>query len=244
MVGNEPPARVLECALTGPTLRFIGARRCAWRGAEVEIRVDGNLVGPDFQIAAGQTLTIGRLHGALRGWLAIFGGIDPMASRYAVAPRVLRRGEFLLESGHPCPPPVDSRHIPVHLDRPGAARDVRSPTLLHALAGPHPIAADLLQRLAETEWQVTPLLDRVGVRLRSLTPIESELLASSGSLPSCGAQFGTVQWHPNGELVILGPDHPVTGGYRQPFTLRESERGKVARLLPGDLVRWKIGQSP
>jgi KipI family sensor histidine kinase inhibitor len=227
-VGNATVAGVLECALTGPTLRFAHSRRCAWRGAAAEIRVDSHVVGTDFQVNDGQTLTVGRLRGGLRGWLAVAGGIDPASPRYAVAPRALRRGEALRED-------LEQRS---HAE----TRSTRSleAGALRVLTGPHTVPDSLLQLIAHTEWEVTPLLDRVGVRLRSLVPIESELLASSGSLPSCGAQFGTVQWHPNGELVILGPDHPVTGGYLQPFTLRDSEKWKVARLLPGDVVRWSI----
>ena len=56
-------------------------------------------------------------------------------------------------------------------------------------------------------------------------------------LPSLGAQFGTLQWHADGTLMALGPDHPVTGGYLQPATVISSERWKLAQLAPGDRVR-------
>ena len=51
-------------------------------------------------------------------------------------------------------------------------------------------------------------------------------------------QFGTVQCHPNGDLVVMGPDHPVTGGYLQPMTVLTAERWKLAQLSPGERVTF------
>src|SRR5207248_4964525 len=53
--------------------------------------------------------------------------------------------------------------------------------------GPHD-APDL-----PVEWEVTPQLNRVGIRLR---PIEPVAFTPPANLPSCGMQFGTLQWHP------------------------------------------------
>jgi allophanate hydrolase subunit 2 len=49
-------------------------------------------------------------------------------------------------------------------------------------------------------------------------------------------QFGTIQLHPDGSLVAMGPDHPITGGYLQPLTVRWDERWKLAQLAPGERV--------
>ena len=51
-------------------------------------------------------------------------------------------------------------------------------------------------------------------------------------------QCGTVQLHPDGSLVVMGPDHPVTGGYLQPMTVLSSEIPKLAQLVPGERVRF------
>lgn len=50
-------------------------------------------------------------------------------------------------------------------------------------------------------------------------------------------QFGTLQWHPDGTLVAMGPDHPVTGGYLQPATVVWRDLWKLGQLAPGDRVR-------
>ncbi|HET7434070.1 MAG TPA: hypothetical protein VFN10_05070, partial [Thermoanaerobaculia bacterium] len=102
---------------------------------------------------------------------------------------------------------------------------------IHALAGPHDIG------LRDVEAIVTPQLDRVGIRLKPRTPIEANIPAD---LKSIGMQCGTVQLHPDGSLVAMGPDHPVTGGYLQPMTVLTAERWKLAQLVPGELVRFVI----
>ncbi len=99
---------------------------------------------------------------------------------------------------------------------------------IHAIRGPHDIG------LETVECEVTSQLDRVGVRLRPLHPIAH---SAPADMPSCGMQCGTVQLHPDGSLVIMGPDHPVTGGYLQPMTVVSAERWKVAQLAPGERVR-------
>lgn len=107
---------------------------------------------------------------------------------------------------------------PLHRDR---VREIR------CMAGPHEM------RPGSVECVVTPHLDRIGIRLRPAVPLP---IAAPPDLPSCGMQFGTVQLHPDGTLVVMGPDHPVTGGYLQVMTIRWDERWKSGHLAPGDRV--------
>jgi KipI family sensor histidine kinase inhibitor len=95
--------------------------------------------------------------------------------------------------------------------------------------GPHETA------LRDITCEVTPQLDRVGIRLR---PLDAIAFDAPGDLPSSGMQFGTIQLHPDRSLVAMGPDHPITGGYLQPLTVLWNERWKLAHLKPGDRVRF------
>ena len=99
---------------------------------------------------------------------------------------------------------------------------------IRAMSGPH--SAGIEDLICE----VTPQLDRVGIRLRPLQPLGVEAPAD---MKSIGMQFGSVQLHPDGSLVAMGPDHPVTGGYLQPMTVLSSELWKLAHLAPGERVR-------
>lgn len=169
---------LLECAMTGPRLRFSRDAVTAWCDPLLNVRVQ--------RVQRGDELAIGRIDDGLRGYLAI--GDDE-----GILAKVLR----------------GDRHV------------------IHAWRGPHDVG------LGEVECEVTPQLDRVGVRLRPRTPLRVDIPAG---LRSSGMQTGTVQLHPDGSLVAMGPDHPVTGGYLQPMTVLTSERWKLAQLMPGERV--------
>ncbi|HEX6088433.1 MAG TPA: carboxyltransferase domain-containing protein [Thermoanaerobaculia bacterium] len=106
----------------------------------------------------------------------------------------------------------------------GASRENR--LVIQAWRGPHDIG---IQRI---ECEVTPQLDRIGIRLRPLQTISS----APADLRSIGMQTGTIQLHPDGSLVAMGPEHPLTGGYLQPMTVLTAERWKLAQLSPGERV--------
>jgi allophanate hydrolase subunit 1 len=103
--------------------------------------------------------------------------------------------------------------------------------VIHALRGPHDTGIE------DVECEVTPQLNRVGIRLRPLRPLN---VTAPADLRSIGMQCGTVQLHPDGTLVAMGPDHPVTGGYLQPMTVIVSERWKLAQLVPGERVTLRL----
>lgn len=112
----------------------------------------------------------------------------------------------------------------------GESVDVRGEHhIIRVLAGPHETP------IRDIECEVTPQLDRVGIRLR---PLHGITIKPPADLPSIGMQFGTIQLHPDGSLVAMGPDHPITGGYLQPLTVLWGERWKLAQLAPGDRVRF------
>jgi hypothetical protein len=103
-------------------------------------------------------------------------------------------------------------------------------SVIRVLPGPHDVG------IRDIECEVTPQLNRVGIRLRPLRELRVDIPAD---LRSIGMQCGTVQLHPDGSLVGMGPDHPVTGGYLQPMTVITSERWKLAQLVPGERVTFR-----
>ena len=193
-VGNTLDAAVLECALTGPTLVARERLVLSWFGAAAGITVDGVAVADprQFEVSAGDRISIGRIKGGMRGYLAAGS----------------RRG------------PVETL---VREDR----------LTVRTVAGPHESA------LRELMCEVTPQLDRVGIRMRAVSPAG---LSAPGDLPSCGMRCGTIQLHPDGTVVAMGPDHPVTGGYLQVMTVLAADVWKLAQLVPGDRVRF-VAQS-
>ena len=88
--------------------------------------------------------------------------------------------------------------------------------------------------LIRPTWVVSERSDRVGVRLTG-RPLQHRW--PDRQLPSEGATRGAIQVPPNGQPVILGPDHPVTGGYPVIGVVIDADTDKVAQLRPGQPVR-------
>ncbi len=225
--GNASHATLLECTLVGPELRFEIDCRVVWEGASVAWeRNHQPVAGTEIAMRRGDLLRIGRLLSGLRGWLAFSGGgLQPAGEAYMLAPRrlasgaSLRRGTATGPSSDPAP--IQPRTQPHEL---GVAR------------GPHDLDEHLIRELLEDEWIVSRSLDRTGIRLQ---PTRSHI-AAPASIPSTGMQFGTIQLHPNGELVLMGPDHPITGGYLQPVTILSGDLWKLAQLQPGERVKLNV----
>ena len=193
-VGNSSESPVLECALAGPTLVAAARQVLSWFGAKAEVTVDGAAVDDprQFEVSEGQRISIGRITGGMRGYLAIG------TTRGAVQP--LMRDDRLT---------------------------------VRTMNGPHENA------LHDLVCEVTSQLDRVGIRMRAVSPAG---LTAAADLPSCGMRCGTIQLHPDGTVVAMGPDHPVTGGYLQVMTVIAADIWKLAQLVPGDRVRF-VAQS-
>ena len=208
--GNADDATLLECVLVGPRLRFETRTRVAI--FDGELRVEDVI-----------ELEVGRLR-SFRAWIAIAGGVDPMVPRYAEAPRVLKRGDVILS--------VSEGSQNAQLSRISRSFASLRMTLLNirVLRGPHNAPFESI------DCDVTTQLDRVGIRLRPLIALPP----APKDLPSIGIQFGSVQQHADGTLVVMGPDHPVTGGYLQPVTVLSSELWKLAQLAPGERVRLVV----
>jgi allophanate hydrolase subunit 2 len=94
-----------------------------------------------------------------------------------------------------------------------------------------------------TDWVASDRSDRVGMRLVG-RPLQYRW--PDRQLPSEGATRGAIQVPHNGLPVILGPDHPVTGGYPVVGVVTDEDIDKVAQIRPGQTVRlhWSRPRSP
>jgi allophanate hydrolase subunit 2 len=110
--------------------------------------------------------------------------------------------------------------IPIRV-RPGPQRDGFEP--------------DGLAAFLRGAYRVSASSDRRGIRL------EGPAVANSGSseIPPEGTVLGAIQVPGDGQPIILGPDRPVTGGYAKIATVLESDFSRVARALPGTVLRFR-----
>ena len=230
LVGNDDDAAVLEVTLLGPTLRFGAAARVAVTGARFVASVDGRSLPPfeAREIPGGSTLRIGEGDGA-RAYLAIAGGLlvetllgsaatDLRSGFGGHDGRALRGGDVLSFGSATR---VARRWMGVMPEGP-----------IRIVDGPHVerLAADALTSVA---WTVSSAADRTGARLDG-----PALAGGEAEVPSMALPVGAIQVPPDGHPIVMLADRPVTGGYRVPACVIGADVGRVARLRPGDALRF------
>ncbi|WP_209323412.1 urea amidolyase family protein [Brevibacterium renqingii] len=247
LVGNAESAAGLESFGGGALLRLTGESVAAVTGAEGTVTVtgaDGTVhrpcLGEAFAIADGDELDLGSADRGIRLYLAVRGGIDvgtALGSGSAdtlagLGPAALGKGSLLpLRDPRTAPHLVDP-HVPLtHRDLPRPGDTVTMTVTL----GPREdwFTTSGIDTLLGQEWTVTHESDRVGLRLSGDVPLER---ARTGELPSEGAVTGALQVPPNGQPVLFGPDHPLTGGY--PIIASVDDLDFAAQLPPGVKLRF------
>lgn len=237
LVANPGKSATVEVMLGGFTARVQGGDvAVAVTGADTSPSVNGKPFGTNSIHYAhdGDVISLSTPSSGLRSYLAVRGGfvVDPvLGSRSydvmsAIGPQPLRPGDRLPVGGH-------SSEFPELDQAPVAAID-DDVLELAVVPGPRDdwfVDPDVL---VHTNWQVTNRSDRVGMRLVGM-PLEYRL--PDRQLPSEGATRGAIQVPPNGFPVILGPDHPVTGGYPVVGVVTDDDVDKVAQARPGQTVR-------
>ncbi|HVK63736.1 MAG TPA: carboxyltransferase domain-containing protein [Polyangium sp.] len=228
-VGNPPDAAAIEVPLGALLVRAQG---------DVWISVDG---AAPIHLAEGESFRVEEGPRAVR-YLAARGGIDVPAALGAratllvarlggVAGRALRRRDVVpvgdpdraaAQPSRPSEPPADNEFAPIVIDE-----------------GPHRnrFPADALDVLLSSTFTVSRLGDRVGQRLEGAKiPRDRPDLA----LPVPMLR-GAVQVTTDGTPIVLGPDHPTTGGYPVLAVVRRSALGALARRRPGEPLRFVRG---
>lgn len=96
-------------------------------------------------------------------------------------------------------------------------------------------ASDTLWRFVDTEWRVAPASNRVGVRLQG-----PGLRAPVARMPTAPMALGAVEVPPDGLPIVLGPDHPVTGGYPLLAVLPAYATDDLNRVAYGAPVAFRL----
>jgi biotin-dependent carboxylase-like uncharacterized protein len=236
LVGNPDRAATIEVTALGPRLRFSGDGYVGVVASSpdgVEVRVDDRWV-PDATLTPvghGQVVEVGRVMVGLRAYVAVSGGLEP-------PPVVRARSDDVLSGLGPGPLAVGDRLAigPATRPRgsllPGDRLPRGQPVPVRVVLGPHrPPAADDL--LTAPPWTVGGESNRVGVRLArpGRAPRPHDL-----AIPSFGMVTGAVQLPPDGNPIILGPDHATVGGYPVVACVIAADLPRVGQLQPGDQV--------
>lgn len=138
--------------------------------------------------------------------------------------RTLRAGDVLRSRGEA---PADAADTPAP---PGDAS-----ARIRIVRGPDPFSPVALEKLLSSTFVLSPHGDRVGQRLDGVNlPGGSD---RSGSRPMVR---GAIQVTLDGTPIVLGPDHPTTGGYPVIGVVITSDQGDLARRRPGAAVRFAL----
>lgn len=234
-VGNPAGAAAFEI-LGSATFRVRSDLLLAVTGAVEDVAVDGvPTTASVLAAAAGAVVSLAAPRHGLRSYLAVAGGLEVQEVLGSRSTDVLSGlGPEPLGTGQVLPVGRASSALPTN----GFER-ARPPSgalvMLDATAGPRSDWLTDVGELYRRPWRVSRLADRVGTRL------EGEPLARriSDELPSEGVVTGSVQVPPSGEPVILGPDHPVTGGYPVVAVLTAAACDVLAQLRAGTTVRFR-----
>jgi biotin-dependent carboxylase-like uncharacterized protein len=246
LVANPNDRATIEVTFGGFTARVHGDDvAIAVTGADANPSVDGVPFGTNSIHYAhdGQVVSLGSPNSGLRSYLAVRGGIEVtpvLGSRSydvmsAIGPQPLQAGDVLNVGDHTDDfPELDQAPVASIADE-----------LLEVLVVPGPRDDWFTDpdALVHTEWIATDRSDRVGMRLAG-RPLQYRW--PDRQLPSEGATRGAIQVPPNGLPVILGPDHPVTGGYPVIGVVADPDIDKVAQIRPGQHVRlhWSRPRRP
>jgi urea carboxylase len=250
ILGNAEGTAGLELTVSGPTLAFTAPARICLTGADFGATLDGRPVprGVALDVAAGQTLALGRASGGgMRGYILFAGGLDiaPYLGSRATfelgqfgghAARRLVAGDVLHIGNETTTAPLESAPLP---DLPGE-------WTVRVLYGPHGapdfFTAEDIDMIVAAYWQVHYNSNRTGVRLVGPKPQWARKDGGEAGLHPSNIHdnpyaIGAVDF--TGDMpIILGPDGPSLGGFVCPFTVIAADRWKIGQLVPGDRLRF------
>ena len=237
LVANPDDRATIEVTLGGFAARVRGGDvDIAVTGADTHAIAGSTMFGANSiqHVRDGEVISLGVPESGLRSYLAIRGGID-------VLPVLGSRSYDVLSGIGPLPlQPADVLPIGEHtedypeLEQAPVAAIANQLVDLLVVPGPRDDWLADADALVHTVWTASDRSDRVGMRLQGRPLAHRD---PGRQLPSEGATRGAIQVPPNGLPVILGPDHPVTGGYPVVGVIADRDIDVVAQVRPGQPVR-------
>jgi biotin-dependent carboxylase-like uncharacterized protein len=246
LVGNRSGATALELTGGGTRLRCIGPCHVAVVGAAPEVRVDGEAMadGQLLPLARGQALEVRTVRRGCRTYVAVAGGLlGPLALGSTASDELCRLGPGPLEAGRHLWAGAWAPPLGDHLVAGAATQlDVDAPVELRVIPGPHPewFRSDVLARLGDVVFRVTPESNRVGIRLRAEQGDADWRVGDRDELDSQCMVTGAVQVPPDGDPIVLSADHATLGGYPVLAVVATADHGRLGQCAPGTRVRLVV----
>ena len=248
LVGNPPDAAVIEVCLGNFSVELLGPTRLALTGTNDGVLTVQGDAGQSMDIPAnrsvdldaGRVVRLGVMPDSNTATLAFSGGVEaplfyqsrstsPSAGIGGIDGCVLSDGTRLKlgQPGHGDTPELAAT-IPPDSDADRA--------VVRCVRGPQDdrFTDAALETFFGGEYKVSPVLNRMGMRLDG--PVLEH--RTTADIPSDGIVTGTVQVPGNGLPIVLLADHQSTGGYTKIATVITADIPKLARLRPGEALRF------
>ena len=249
LVGNPDDAAAIECLLGGLRLALPPGTWFAVTGAwstAVLVTDDGTRRAVEPHTAmrtdAPAELHLGIVTHGLRTTVALRGGLAVPAvlgsrsrdTLAALGPEPLRGGDVLPIGPEPAAPVPPADLVPIDPPRDGVVE-------LEVRPGPRHdwFTAEAWRLFTAGEFTTSARSDRTGVRLEG-PALEHVPDLVGVELASEGMLRGSIQVSPDGAPTVMGPDHPVTGGYPVIAVVVDSALDRLAQLRPGQPVRLRL----
>jgi len=185
--------------------------------------------GPARTLSPGEELTVASGRRSV-AYLAVRGGVD--------APVVLGSRSTQLSAG------IGALiRAGTSIDAAGAPEDApdvepfEESDIVRIVAGPdfEAFTPSALPTLVSQPYQVSPQMSRVGTRLSGPSLERSRF--DDRSRPMI---VGALEVPPDGQPIVLGPEHPTTGGYPVIGVIVQADRGRFFATPIGGTVRFVV----
>ncbi len=256
LVGNEPGAAGLECQFIGPTLRFQRDSVIAVTGADMQAKVDGELIPmwESVAVSAGDVLEMAFAKTGARGYVGFVGGID--CSEFLGSQSTFHKAGVGGMGGHAIQaeqvvPVADGNGKPgrkvKESARPQLATNKR--WKIEVVRGPNDDWIDEAghERFLTTEWKLSAKSDRSGFRLEG--PDWTFTEKAHHKRPEHGSDPANIidQGYPVGAInlagqtpIILVSDGPSGGGFINPYTVPQCAFWKLGQAKPSELISFDV----
>lgn len=233
VIGDLTLTVTIECSLS-----VAGPDVCLWVNNEpVE-------AWQRVEVIAGSSVTIKPARLGSRYYVAVPSGFDitPAVGSACTVKREQIGGIHYDGSGLKAGDKLKVRENPgnKHLSTPSTLPDYLMPT--YDLSQPFGIVPGYQhtsfcslawQQLVSNDYEITPQMDRMGVRLKG-TAIQSQI----STLYSEAIALGSMQIPPDGQPIVMMSDRQTLGGYPKVGTLARCDLNRFAQCLPGDKIRF------
>lgn len=243
LIDNDKEDAVLEFAFQGPCLQYFGSKRSIVITGDVNFKMinnDNNQVEGEcyktIDINNGDIIDIFSTNKSVYGYFSVSGGfkLNKVWDSYSTT----LRANVGPNNGNKL---IDGQEIILNKMKPVMNKKLNFVNtkieFIRVLKGTNfdYFSKDSVNNFFSTEFEVTKLTDRMGMRLKGvkLNNIKNTNIKSEGLVK------GTIQIPADGDPIILLSDHGTIGGYPKFGVIVSADYDKLVQMSPGSKIKFK-----